>query len=124
VAPAPAATAHAKPGAATRGGGSSGSGGASSSCRAERLTVRRLRALHGRLRLRVGVQCLRSGATYRLSVLQRPSRSILRTRRVRAAGAMTLSLRPSRTTRSLRIKLKRNGRAVAERSVSRLPPRR
>jgi hypothetical protein len=119
VLPAPAQPTTRKSGPSSLTGSS-----ASGSCRAERVSVRRLRTLHGRLRLRVGVSCLRSGAVYSLSVLQRPSRSVLRTRRIRAAGAIILSLRPSRTTRSLGIKLKRNGRAVVARSVSPLPVRR
>jgi hypothetical protein len=95
------------------------SSSSSSSCRVEQMRVQHLRTLHGRLRLSVGVQCLRPGARYTLSVLQRPSRSLLATRRVRGAGTLLLALRPSRTTRSLRVKLKRNGRAVLARSVSR-----
>jgi uncharacterized protein YkwD len=123
--PAQATTTSRRPGASPlTGSSSSSSSSGTSSCRAERLTTRRLRTLHGRLRLRVSVACLRSGATYTLSVLQRPSRSILRTRRIKAAGAIILSLRPSRTTRSLGIKLKRNGRAVAARTISPLPARR
>lgn len=102
-----------------------GSGGrAGSSCGDEGLGVRRLRARNGRLRLRVAVRCLRSGARYTLSVSQRPSRSILATRKIDGRGPITLALRPSRRTRTLRISLKRGRRVVAGRSVNRRPARR
>ncbi|MEY2442836.1 MAG: hypothetical protein QOJ46_2262, partial [bacterium] len=59
------------------------------------------------------------GDRYTLSILQRPARTVLARRRIRGAGTLLLALRPSRTTRSLRVKLKRNGRAVLARSISR-----
>ena len=90
-----------------------------SSCEGERLRIRRLRARGGRLRLRVSVRCRRSRARYTLSVIQRPSRSLLARRKINATGTVTLALRPSRNTRTLRINLKRNGRVVAARSVNR-----
>ena len=109
------------PAAAGGGAGARPSSSSSSSpaCGRERLAVRRMRARRGRLRLRVTVRCMQPGAGYRLTVLQRPSQSILTTRRIRAAGTVTLTLRPTRRTHTLRLKLKRNGRAVAARSVAR-----
>ena len=101
------------------GGNSGGDGSRAASCGAEQLRVKRLRTRRGRLRLSVGVECLRSGASYKLTIMQRPSRSILRTRAIRGAGTILLALRPSRTTRTLRVKLKRNGRAIAARSIAR-----
>ena len=107
--------APAQPGAATH----------ASSCGAEQLRVRRLATQRGRLRLSASVRCLRPGARYSLSVLQRPSRKVLKTRAIRGAGAVVLALRPSRSTRTLRVKLKRNGRAIVARSITRRPaPRR
>jgi hypothetical protein len=98
----------------------SGSGDrAGGSCGRERLRVRRLRTRNGRLRLRVTVRCARAGARYTLSVVQRPSRTLLTRRKLPASRATTLALRPARTTRTLRIKLKRNGRVVAAQSVNR-----
>lgn len=108
--------------------GAGGSGGAPAaprpasavpSCGVERLGVRRLRDRHKRMRLRVDVRCLRRGVRYSLSVIQRPSMASLTTRKIKGAGTIPLSLRPARTTRTLRIKLKRAGRAVAVRSVNR-----
>jgi len=88
-----------------------------SSCGAEQLHARRLRNRNRRLRVRVRVGCLGRGASYKLSVMQRPSRSILARRTISRAGTITLALRPSRTTRALGIQLRRNGRVVAARSV-------
>lgn len=100
--------------------GSPGSGDrGGSSCGAERLRVQRLRARGGRLRVRVTAGCLRSRARYTLSVIQRPARSLLARRRIKGPGAITLALRPARNTRALAIKLKRSGRVVAVRSISR-----
>ena len=104
------------------GGGATGpgsSGARAASCGAERLRVKRLRNRRGRMRLSVGVQCLRPGARYTLSIMQRPSQSVLLTRRIPGAGTLLLALRPRRTTHTLRIKLKRNGAAIAARSVRR-----
>ena len=98
---------------------SGSSGDRASSCGAERLRVRRLRNRHRRVRLRVSVRCLARGADYKLSVMQRPSRSILTKRTITRAATITLSLRPARTTRVLRVKLRRNGRVVSVRSVFR-----
>ena len=97
----------------------SSSSSSASACGRERLAVRRMRARPGRLRLRVTVRCMQPGAGYRLTVLQRPSRSVLVTRTIPAAGTATLTLRPAPRTHTLRLKLKRNGRAVAVRSVAR-----
>ena len=98
----------------------SGSGDrADSSCGDERLRVRRLRTRGGRLRLRVTVRCPRPGARYTLSVIQRPSRTLLTRRKMNATRAITLALRPARSTRTLRIKLKRSGRVVAAQTVNR-----
>jgi uncharacterized protein YkwD len=91
----------------------------SSSCGREQLGVRRMRARPGRLHLRVTVRCMQPGAAYRLTVLQRPSLSLLATRRIPAVGSVTLTVRPARRTHTLRLKLKRNGRAIAARSVVR-----
>lgn len=120
--------------AASRGGTSAGPHGSAAlpgragdrapSCGAEQLRVQRLRNRHRRTRVRVRVRCLRHGADYKLSVMQRPSRSILTRRRLSGPVTMTLALRPARTTRTLRIKLRRNGRVVAVRSVVRGPAER
>jgi len=103
-------------GAPARAPGSAG--GRAASCGAEKLRVTRLRDRRRRLRLRVSVGCLRSGSGYTLAVLQRPSRKNLTNRRIAGAGAITLALRPARNARALRVKLKRNGRAIAARTVS------
>jgi hypothetical protein len=103
-------------GAPSRAPGSTG--GRAPSCGAEKLRVTRLRDRRRRLRLRVSVGCLRSGSGYTLAVLQRPSRRNLTNRRIAGAGALTLALRPARNASALRVKLKRNGRAVAARTVS------
>ena len=71
----------------------------------------------------MSVRCRRSRAGYTLSVIQRPSRSLLARRKISATGTVTLALRPSRTTRTLRINLKRNGRVVAAR-IGQSPSRR
>lgn len=109
------------PAAAGGGAGArpSPSSSASSACRREQVAVRRMRARQGRLRLRVTVRCRQPGAGHRLTVLQRPSRSVLTTRRVPVAGTVTLTLRPARRTHTVRLKLMRDGRAVAVRSVAR-----
>ena len=106
-------------GAPAASGGAGARPHSTSSCDREKLGVRRMGARQGRLRLRITVRCMQPGARYRLTVLQRPSRSILTTRTIPAAGAITLTLRPARRTHTLRLKLKRNGRAVAARSVVR-----
>ena len=98
--------------------GTEGAAGHAASCGAERLRVRRLRPRHGRQRVRVTVGCLRPGAGYTLAVLQRPSRKRLARRTIAGAGTITLALRPARGARALRIKLKRNGRAVAARTIA------
>ncbi len=99
------------------------SGGATTphatSCGSERLRVTRLRSRVRRMRARVRVGCLRPGAVYKLTVMQRPSHRMLTVRTISRSGSITLALRPARTTRALRIKLKRNGRVVAARTISR-----
>lgn len=88
------------------------------SCGREQLATRRLQN-HGRqVRLRIGTGCLRPGARYTLLVRQGTSGRVLRTVRISRAGTLTLQLRPSRTTSRLRIKLKRDGRAVVIRTMS------
>ena len=112
--------ARALPGGTPAASANAGSGAAS--CGAEQLRVRRQAG--GRVRLRVRVGCLRTGAGYKLTVMQLPSHRIIRTRRISRPGTLTLALRPSRATRTLRVKLKRNGRIVAARSIRRGPPAR
>ena len=70
------------------------------------------------MRLRVAVHCLQPGARYVLLVRQGATGRLLRTLRVTRAGLLTLRLRPSRTAKQLRIKLKRDGRAIAARTMS------
>jgi hypothetical protein len=88
------------------------------SCGHERLATRRLRSVHGRLRLRIGTSCLRPGARYVLLIRQNATGRLLRTLRIMRAGTMTLRLRPARSASSLRIKLKRDGRAIVGRTMA------
>ncbi|MBA3748915.1 MAG: hypothetical protein H0W96_15695, partial [Solirubrobacterales bacterium] len=78
-APAPGGT-PAGPGAPAMSG--SASDRALSSCGAERLRVKRLPDRLRRLRLRVGLSCLRRDGGYKLNVSQGPSRRSLTTRRI------------------------------------------
>ena len=87
-------------------------------CGHERLTTRRLQSRRPRVRLRVGVHCLRPGARYALLVRQGTSGRVLKTVRIARAGTTTLRVRPDRSVRRLRIRLKRDGRAVAGRTLS------
>jgi hypothetical protein len=87
-------------------------------CGREQLTTRRLKSLRGRVRLRVVTKCLRPGARYALLFRQGPTGRLLRTVRVTRAGTLTVSLRPSRATTKLGIKLKRDGRAIVRRTMS------
>jgi hypothetical protein len=87
------------------------------SCGRERLATRRLRGIGGRVRLRVGMSCLRSGSRYVLLIRQGATGRVLRTLPVARARTMTLQLRPSRSASVLRIKLKRDGRAIVGRTL-------
>jgi len=87
-------------------------------CGREQLTTRRLKGRRPRVRLRVGVHCLRPGARYVLLVRQGTSGRILKTVPIARAGTTTLRLRPARSARRLRVRLKRDGRAIAGRTVS------
>ena len=100
-------------------GASGSTAGRAPSCGAEQLRVQRLRDRGGRMRVRVRVACLRPHSRYTLAVLQRPSRRNLATRSVAGAGTIALAVRPARNTQALRVKLKRDGRAVAARTIGR-----
>jgi len=91
------------------------------SCGAERLRVKRLPDRLRRLRLRVGLGCLRRDGGYTLNVSQGHSRRSLTTRRIAGPGTITLALRPRRNTRTLRIELRHRQRVVAARSIARRP---
>jgi len=91
------------------------------SCGAERLRVKRLPDRLRRLRLRVGLGCLRRDGGYTLNVSQGPPRRGLTTRRIAGPGTITLALRPRRNTRTLRIELRHRQRVVAARSIARRP---
>ena len=119
LAPVPAGGTHIAAGAAGATGVSTGSSlAAAPACGRERLTVRRLADRRQRVRVRVGVQCLRPGRGYALLVRQNATGRVLATRRISRAGGVTLRLRPTRRARSLRVELKRDGRAIAARSLS------
>lgn len=87
-------------------------------CGRETLRLRRLASRGGRLRLQVRAQCLRAGAAYTLMIRQNRTGRVLATRRISRAGTVTVSLRPARSARSLRVRLKRDGRAIAANSLS------
>ena len=53
-----------------------------------------------------------------LVVRQNATGRVLVGRRITRAGRVTLRLRPTRRARSLRVKLKRDGRAITARSLS------
>ena len=80
-------------------------------------SVRRLADRGGRVRLRVAMHCLRPGARYALLIRQGTTGRLLRTMAIKRAGATMLRLRPSRTATQLRIKLKRDGRAIVARTI-------
>ncbi|MEA2219791.1 MAG: hypothetical protein QOJ35_2417 [Solirubrobacteraceae bacterium] len=88
------------------------------SCGREQLHVRRLRERAGRVRVRVSTQCLRPGAGYVLIVRRGRTGPMLRTRRIVRAGTLTFRLRPAQAGHLLRIKLKRDGRAIVAQSLS------
>jgi hypothetical protein len=111
---APASAPSASAGATT----ASGAVSAAPACGRESLSVRRLADRRRRVRVRVRVQCLRPGSSYALLVRQNATGRVLATRRVAHAGAVTLRLRPSRRARSVRVKLKRDGRAIVARSLA------
>jgi hypothetical protein len=87
------------------------------SCGRERLRVRRIADHDGRVRLRLRLSCLRRGR-YALIARQGRSGRVLRTREISRAETMTLHLRPSRATRSLRVELRRDERTVVARAIS------
>jgi uncharacterized protein YkwD len=91
---------------------------AAPACGREVLSVRRLADRRRRVRVRIHMQCLRPGSSYALLVRQNATGRVLATRRVARAGSVTLRLRPTRRARSLRVKLKRDGRAIVARSLS------
>ena len=100
--------------------GTSGSSvaGSAAACGRERLRVWRIADRRGRVRVRAQTRCLRPGARYALVVRQNEIGKLLAQRRITRAGRVTLRLRPSRSARSLRVKLKRDGRAVVARTLS------
>ncbi|MEY2514437.1 MAG: hypothetical protein QOJ89_1795 [bacterium] len=114
------ATAAGASGTTSGSGASGGAGDAGSAppCARELLAVRRLADRRQRVRVRVDTECLRPGARYSLLVRQNATGKMLVTRRITHAGRVTLRLRPSRRARSLRVKLKRDGRAVGARTLS------
>ncbi|MDX6679655.1 MAG: hypothetical protein QOE31_3707 [Solirubrobacteraceae bacterium] len=113
--PATAPSVFSAPSAQT--GGSSGPSSASA-CGREHLVVRRLADRERRVRVRIRASCLRPGADYALVVRQNATGHMLATRAIARAGGVTLRLRPSSHARSLRVKLKRDGRAVVARSLA------
>ena len=88
------------------------------SCGRERLTARRLQKRHGLVRMRVSAQCLRRGARYVLMVRQNTAGRVLKTLRITRAGTSLLSLRAGRSTRTLRMRLKRDGHVVLVRTMA------
>jgi uncharacterized protein YkwD len=87
-------------------------------CGREQLSTRRLQARPGAVRLRVSIHCLRPGARYTLLIRQGASGRTLKSLRISRAGKTTLSLRPSPTVNSLRVRLKRDGHVIAVRTTS------
>jgi uncharacterized protein YkwD len=88
------------------------------SCGRERLTTKRLQSRRGRVRLRISAQCLRPGARYAVLIRQGTSGRMLRTLRIARAGSRTVTLRPARSARRLRITFKRDGRVIVARTMS------
>ncbi len=88
------------------------------SCGREKLTIRRLQARPGTVRLRASIQCLRRGARYVLLIRQGTSGRLLKSLRIKRAGRMTLGLRPGPSVNRLRIRLKRDGRVILVRTTS------
>lgn len=119
LAPVPAGGTQVAAGAAGATGVTTGSGvAAAPACGRERLTVRRLADRRQRVRVRVGVQCLKPGRSYALLVRQNATGRVLATRRISRAGGVMLRLRPTRRAHVLRVKLKRDRRAIAARLLS------
>jgi hypothetical protein len=87
-------------------------------CGRERLTAQRLQKRHGLVRMRVSAQCLRRGARYVLMVRQNTAGRVLKTLRITRAGTSLLALRAGPSTKTLRMRLKRDGHVVVVRTMA------